>query len=379
MRNGTMRPMIWAAATLVISSGAAHAATATRSAFGALADGTPIEKVTLSNDHGMSVTIMTLGAAVQSLEVPDKAGKRADIILGYDNAAEYLADPQYFGATVGRFANRIAKGRFTLDGKTYQVDTNEGENTLHGGKRGFDKRVWTITSVKSGPTASVTLAYHSPDGEEGFPGDVDATATYSLGAADTLRLVYHATTDKPTIVNLSNHTYWNLSGATTDHGDMDDLLTIDAAAFTPIDQESIPTGDITPVAVTPFDFRTPTRIGTRVRDARSEQIRNARGYDHNFVIDGRPGTMRRMARLEDPRSGRVLEVWSRAPGLQFYSGNFLNGTTMGKGHHLYREGDAVVFEPQTFPDAPNHANFPSARLDPGQTYTNVIEFRLSTK
>ncbi|TPG20011.1 galactose mutarotase [Sphingomonas koreensis] len=361
--------------TMTIST--AQAATATRAPFGTLADGTPIETVTLANDHGMAVTIMTLGASVRALKVPDRGGHSEDVVLGYDTAAEYLADPQYFGATVGRFANRIAKGRFSLDGEDYQLETNDGPNTLHGGTRGFDKRVWAIASVTPGPTASVTMTYHSADGEGGYPGAMDVTATYSLGAQNTLRVDYSATTNKPTIVNLSNHSYWNLSGATADRGVMDDLLTIDASHYTPIDATLIPTGEIAPVEGTPLDFRNPTPIGTRVRDGGSAQLRYARGYDHNFVIDGKPGTLRRMARLEDTHSGRVLEIWSKAPGLQFYSGNFLDATMLGKGKHLYREGDAVVFEPQLFPDAPNHANFPSARLDPGKTYNNMIEFKFS--
>lgn len=366
-----------AVAMMTMTISAAQAATATRAPFGTLADGSPIETVTLANDHGMAVTIMTLGASVQALKVPDRAGHSEDVVLGYDTAAEYLADPQYFGATVGRFANRIAKGRFSLDGKDYQLETNDGPNTLHGGTRGFDKRVWAIASVAPGPTASVTMTYHSADGEGGYPGAMDVTVTYSVGAQNTLRIEYSATTDKPTIVNLSNHSYWNLSGATADRGVMDDLLTIDASHYTPIDATLIPTGEIAPVEGTPLDFRTPTPIGTRVRDGSSAQLRYARGYDHNFVIDGTPGTLRRMARLKDTHSGRVLEIWSKAPGLQFYSGNFLDATMLGKGKHLYREGDAVVFEPQLFPDAPNHPNFPSARLDPGKTYSNMIEFKFS--
>jgi aldose 1-epimerase len=355
----------------------AHAADAERAPFGKLDDGTVIEKVTLTNGNGMSVTTMTLGAAVQALAVPDREGKSADIVLGYDTPAEYLADPQYFGASVGRFANRIAKGRFVLDGKTYQLETNDGPNTLHGGTRGFDKRVWKILSVKSGPVASVTYGYVSPDGEGGYPGTATVTATYSLGDDNALHVGYSATTDKPTIVNLSNHSYWNLAGAKADTGSMDDLLTIAASAFTPVDSTLIPTGEIRSVEGTPFDFRKPTEIGERVRHGTDEQVRYGRGYDHNFVIDGKAGEMRRMARLEDPTSGRVLEIWSKAPGLQFYSGNFLNGTTLGKGKHIYREGDALVFEPQLFPDAPNHPNFPSARLNPGDTYTNTMIFKFS--
>ncbi|WNO52339.1 aldose epimerase family protein [Stakelama saccharophila] len=376
MRGRNIGPAVLTAALATVAQPAV-AADAVRAPFGKLADGTAIEKVTLTNDNGMSVTTMALGASVQSLSVPDRDGKRADVVLGYDTPAEYLADPQYFGATVGRFANRIDRGRFPLDGKQYQLEINDGPNSLHGGKQGFDKRVWEVASVESGPTASVTYRYVSADGEGGYPGTVTATATYSLGRDNALHVTYRATTDAPTIVNMSNHSYWNLAGATSDTGSMDDLLTIDASAFTPVSGTLIPTGEIRPVAGTPFDFRKPTRIGARVRDGSSEQLRYGHGYDHNFVIDGDAGTMRRMARVEDSGSGRVMEVWSAAPGLQFYSGNFLDGTTLGKGQHIYREGDALVFEPQLFPDAPNHPDFPSARLDPGETYTNSMIFKFS--
>ncbi|TPG42520.1 galactose mutarotase [Sphingomonas koreensis] len=369
--------VLWGIASMTALS--AHAADASRSAFGQLADGTRIDQVTLTNDHGVSAAVMTLGAALQSLVAPDRDGKPDDIVLGYDTPAEYLADPQYFGASVGRFANRIAKGRFSLDGKTYQLETNDGPNTLHGGLKGFDKRVWTISEVKSGPVPSVTMTYHSADGEGGYPGAVVVSATYTLDNDDALTIRYQASTDKPTIVNISNHSYWALAGQHAPAGVMGELLTIDATAFTPIDETLIPTGEIRPVAGTPFDFRTPMTIGARVRDSRDDQIRFGRGYDHNFVIDGAAGTMRRAARLEDRTTGRVLEVWSKAPGLQFYSGNFLDAKTRGKGGRLYREGDAVVFEPQLFPDAPNHPDFASARLEPGQTYSNTIVFRFSTE
>ena len=338
-----------------------QAADAERSPFGSLEDGTAIEKVTLTNDNGMSVTTMTLGATLQEVFVPDRDGKRENVVLGYDSPAEYVAHPGFFGATVGRFANRIANGRFPLDGKTYQLETT-GKHTLHGGKRGFDKRVWTIVSVKSGRVASVTYRYVSAAGEGGFPGTATVTATYSLGKDNALHIDYSATTDEPTIVNVTNHSYWSLSGSPANTSALGDLLTIDASAFTPVDETLIPTGEIRPVEGTPFDFRQVRRVDARIHEE-DTQLKYARGgYDHNFVIDGKAGEMRRMARVEEPTSGRIMEVWSKAPGLQFFSGR----------------GNALAFEPQLFPDAPNHPNFPSAQLDPGQTYHNAIIFKFST-
>jgi aldose 1-epimerase len=357
---------------------ATHAAEAKRTAFGALSDGRKVEAVELSNASGMSARIMTLGATLQALSVRDAQGKSADIVLGYDTAAEYLEKPQYFGVTVGRYANRIAKGKFTLDGKSYTLAVNDGPNHLHGGKRGFDKVLWTIDSVKSGSTASVVMSYTSPDGEEGYPGTLKVTATYSLDDKNELTIDYQATTDKPTIVNITNHAYFNLAGAASNASILEHRLMIAADAFTPVDATLIPTGVKQPVAGTPFDFRKPTLIGARVRDGRDEQLRFGRGYDHNFVVNGTAGTMRLAARVEDPASGRVMELLTTAPGVQFYSGNFLDGTSVGKGGHIYRQGDALCLEPQVFPDAPNQPSFPSARLDPGQTYSNSILLRFST-
>jgi len=353
----------------------AQAAEATRARFGALADGTLIEGVTLTNRHGVSARIITLGAALQALNVPDRAGRTDDIVLGYDTPAEYLAKPQYFGATVGRYANRIAAGRFTLDGHQYRLETNNGANHLHGGTRGFDKRVWTIQSVGDG---SVTLAYRSPDGEGGYPGNLNVTATYALSESNELSITYRATTDRPTIVNVTNHSFFNLAGERAATDALAARLTLHATAYTPVDEGLIPTGEIRPVAGTPFDFRTATEIGARVRDGSDAQMRIGRGYDHNYVVDGAPGTLRPVLRLEDPRSGRVMEMSATAPSVQFYSGNFLDGTVTGKQGRIYRQGDGLAFEPQVYPDSPNHPAFPSARLDPGQTYVNAMVLRFST-
>ncbi|HEX3843662.1 MAG TPA: aldose epimerase family protein [Steroidobacteraceae bacterium] len=355
----------------------AGAAQARRAGFGALADGTRIEAVDLTSQAGIRARIITLGARIQSLYTPDRTGKLTDIVLGFASPQQYFDDSNYFGATVGRFANRIGKGRFTLDGHGYQVSINDHGNSLHGGTRGFDKRVWKIDSTGSGHDASVVMSYVSPDGEEGYPGTMHVTATYTLTDSGDLRIDYQATTDKPTIVNLSGHSYFNLASSPARFSTMRDLLQINASSYTPVDDVLIPTGTIAPVAGTPFDFREPTPIGLRIRDGNDTQLRYCHGYDMNFVLDGHAGTLRPAARVEDPLSGRVLEVYTTAPGVQFYSGNFLSGTFAGKHGITYRQGDAVVLEPQDFPDAPNHRNFPSAALAPGATYHNVILYRFS--
>lgn len=353
----------------------ASAETAERSDFGMLADGTAIERVTLSNARGTRATVMTLGATLQALHVVARDGRVADIVLGYDSAAQYLAQPEYFGATVGRYANRIAGARFALDGKTYTLEANDGPNHLHGGVAGFDKRVWTIKSVESGLESRVVMEYRSADGEGGYPGALTVTATYALSDADELTIDYQAETTRPTIVNITNHSFFNLAG----EGDvLGQRLTLHAAAYTPVDATLIPTGERTPVAGTAFDFRKAMPVGARIRDGGDAQLRIGRGFDHNFVIDGDAGTLRPAARLEDAASGRVMELLVTAPGVQFYSGNFLDATVTGKGGRIYRQGDGLCLEPQLFPDAPNQADFPSARLDPGQTYSNRMVLRFST-
>lgn len=357
----------------------ASAATVSRRPFGTLPDGTAIEALTLKSASGMRATIITLGASVQSVVVPDRTGKLGDVALGYPDIAGYVAKPNFFGGTVGRVANRIAKGRFTLDGKTYQVPLSDGPNSLHGGTKGFDKVPWQVVSVASGPTASIVLRYVSPDDDQGYPGTLTTTATYSLDEKGDLFVDYKATTDKPTVVNLSNHTYWNLAGEGAARGALSQLLTIPAEEYSPTDATAIPTGEFRKVAGTVFDFRKPTAINDRVRDAADAQIRYGRGYDHNWVVSRTAvAAPRLMARVEDPVSGRVMEVLSEQPGIQFYSGNFLDGTIVGKAGKLYREGDAIVLEPQMFPDTPNHPEFGSVRLDPGQTYANHIVFRFTT-
>lgn len=356
----------------------AYPAEATRMDFGELKDGTSIEAIVLSNSNGTSATIITLGATIQSLSVPGRDGRSEDIVLGYRTADEYLENPQYFGATVGRYANRIAGGRFTLDGKHYTLPKNDGPNHLHGGPQGLDKALWKVESVSKGSPATVTFSHSSPDGEGGYPGTLDITATYALSDQDELSIEYRATSDKPTIVNITNHAYFNLAGEAGRLDVMDHHLTLLADRYTPVDETLIPTGELRDVEGTAFDFREGEPIGLRIRDGGDEQIRFGRGYDHNFIVNGAAGTLRPAARVEDPHSGRVMEVMVTAPGVQFYSGNFLDGTTVGKNGRVYRQGDAFCLEPQVFPDSPNKPRFPSARLDPGDTYVNRMVFRFST-
>ena len=354
----------------------ADAADAKRAPFGKMADGSAVEAVTLSNAKGTSIKLMTQGATIVSVMLPDRNGKLDDVALGFDTAAEYLAKPSYFGASIGRYANRIAKGKFTLDGKVYTLAAQTNGQALHGGLKGFDKRMWKIDSVTSGPTASVTMSYTSPDGEEGYPGTLKATVTYSLNDNNEFTLTYGATTDKPTIVNLTNHNFWNIAGLNSGRSVEGQMLTIHAARFTPIDKVSIPTGQLAAVDGTPFDFRKPALIGPRVRDGKNPQVVIGRGIDHNYVIDGTVGTMRPAVTVADPVSGRVMELSVEAPGVQVYTGNFLDGTVTGKGH-VYRMTDAIALEPQVFPDTPNHPAFGSARLNPGQTYKNTFVYKFS--
>jgi len=352
----------------------------THGPFGQLPDGRRVELFTLANAHGIEVRAMTYGAIITSIRTADRNGTQADIALGFDSLGGYLAGSPYFGAVVGRYANRIAGGRFTLDGVGYQLARNNGPNTLHGGARGFDKVLWSGEPFETGNTVGVTLRYDSPDGEEGYPGAVAVQVTYTLNEADELIVDYEASTTKATPINLSQHTYWNLHG--DGRGDiLDHVLTLDASAFTPVDSTLIPTGQIAPVAGTPFDFRQPTVIGARIGES-NEQLRFGRGYDHNWVIDqASPAALTHAARLEDPVSGRRIDISTTEPGVQFYSGNFLDGTIRAKGGHVYGHRTGLCLETQHFPDSPNHANFPSTILRPSEQYRSqtIIAFHVSNR
>lgn len=368
-----------AAATTALTAGTATAAEVQRSAAGTLKDGTAVEAITLVGANGVSARVLTYGATLQSLIAPDRDGNKADVVLGYDDLADYVDHPNYFGVTVGRYANRIAGGTFTLDGKKFQLPLNDKTNSLHGGGKGFDKQVWRVVSVKNGPVASVVLAHRSPDGDSGYPGQFDVTVTYSLDDKGSLTIAFEGKTSKPTIVNMTNHAIFNLAGEGSPMGATGHRLTVPAATYTPVDAKLIPTGERRPVAGTVFDFRSPRVVADGIRDGRDQQIRYGQGYDHNFALDkGLTAKPELAARLEDPQSGRVLEVLTTEPGVQFYTGNFLDGTYLGKKGHLYRMGDGIALEPQKFPDAPNHPDFVSARVDPGKPYRHVMIYRLST-
>ena len=364
----------------VAATGSVQAADAQRAPFGTLPDGQTVEAITLKNHKGVSATIITYGASLQALVTPDSKGHAADITLGYSHLQDYLDKPQYFGATVGRFANRINKGQYSINGVAYQAPVNNGVNSLHGGTKGFDKVNWTVVATHDGDSSGVELEYVSPDGDMGYPGRMTVHATYALSESNSLTITYTATTDKPTIVNITNHAYWNLAGEGSSRSINDDLLTLNADAYLPTDSGAIPTGEVRPVAGTDFDFRKPVAIGARVRDASDQQLVFGRGYDHNWVVSRNVAAAPRVvAVVQDPVSGRKLILSSAQPGVQFYSGNFLDGTSSGKSGHIYREGDAFVLEPQIFPDTPNQPAFGSALLQPGETYSNTLIYQFSAK
>jgi galactose mutarotase-like enzyme len=359
----------------VLRDSVTSAAGVTRASFGKLPDGRGVELFTLTNARGIEVRVMTYGGIITVVRTPDRAGQLDDIVLGHDSLAGYLKASPYFGAIVGRYANRIANGRFTLDGTTYRLAKNNGPNSLHGGLRGFDKVLWTGEPFQTDSGVGVTLRYTSKDGEEGFPGSLVTRVTYTLTPRDELVVDYEATSDKATPVNLSQHTYWNLHGTAGGSGDiLEHVLTLNAAAFTPVDSTLIPTGKVAPVAGTPFDFRAATPIGLRIAQENT-QLRFGRGYDHNWVLERGSGSgLVRAARLVEPRSGRTLEISTTEPGVQFYSGNFLDGAIKGKGGRVYTHRTGLCLETQHFPDSPNHPTFPSTILRPGGTYRSRTVF-----
>jgi aldose 1-epimerase len=362
------------------ASSAGHRPTITNASFGSLADGTPVDIYTLTNSRGMEVKILTYGGILQSIKVPDRHGRFTNVTLGFDNLADYVAKSPYFGCITGRYANRIAKGQFQLNGQTYQLPINNPPNSLHGGDVGFDKHVWAATPVKDRHSVGLVLRFTSPNGDQGYPGRLANRVTYTLTNRNEIRMDYRArlvgNSNLKTIINLTNHAYWNLAGEGS--GDINDHeLLLKASHYTPVDSTLIPTGAIDPVAGTPMDFTRSTRIGKRIRD-NFPQLVIGRGYDHNWVLDRHGSGLELAARLKDPRSGRVLEVLTDQPGIQFYSGNFLDGTLYGTSHRAYRQGDGLALETQHYPDSPNHPNFPSTVLAPGQRYATTTIYKFST-
>jgi aldose 1-epimerase len=341
--------------------------------FGKTADGTPVDLYVLTNSNGMVAKIMSYGVTVTELHVPDAAGKVEDVVLGFDDLDGYLKGHPFFGCIAGRVANRIAKGRFTLDGKEYKLAVNNGPNSLHGGKKGFDKVVWTGEAHRLTEAAAVRFSYLSPDGEEGYPGNLKVTVTYTLTDQNELKIDYTATTDKATPVNLTNHSYFNLAGAKS--GDvLAQELMLAADNYTPTDATLIPTGEIRPVKGTPLDFTKPTPIGARIRE-----LKATNGYDHNFVINGGGKELTLGARARDPKSGRVMEMWTTEPGVQLYTANGLDGSLKGKGGVAYVRHAGFCLEAQHFPDSVNHPEFASVILRPGQTYKQTTLYRFSAK
>ena len=378
-RIGTVAICALVAGLANANTSSAHASPSiTKEAWGSTAEG-QVYRYTLSNGR-MRVRILTYGGILQSIEVPDRKGRRANVTLGFDNLADYVAKSPYFGCITGRYANRIANGQFTLDGQSYQLPINNAPNSLHGGTVGFDKHNWAATPYRRAGEAGLVMTYTSPDGDQGYPGTLRTTVTYTLTKNNGIRMDYRATTSAPTVVNLTNHAYFNLAGEGS--GTIDDhLLYLNAKRYTPVDATLIPTGSLDPVAGTPMDFTKPTAIGARNRDGTFEQLVIGRGYDHNWVLDRRDPTYRKLelaARVSEERSGRVLTIYTTEPGIQFYAGNFLDGTLVGTSGRMYRQGDGFALETQHYPDSPNQPTFPSTTLRPGQTYQSTTIYQFDT-
>ncbi|MFL1551138.1 aldose epimerase family protein [Pseudomonas sp. D47] len=369
------------ALSMLIASGSAQAAglSSEHKPFGKTNDGTAVEQYILRNSHGMQATVITYGGVLQSLKVPDKNGKVDDVVLGFDDVQGYQGGTAFFGATIGRFGNRLAGGAFELDGKRYQVPLNDGPNSLHGGAQGFDKHVWQAEPVKGKDSVGVKLSYLSKDGEMGFPGNLKTEVTYSLNDNNELHIDYKATTDKPTVLNLTNHSYFNLAGA--GNGDiLKQVATLHASHYTPVNATLIPTGELALVKGTPMDFLTPTPIGQRIKDEHP-QLKFAEpkqgGFDFNWALDTQGNIKQLAAEVHDPASGRRLQLYTTEPGVQFYTSNFLDGTVKGKAGKAYAHWSAFTLETQHFPDAPNQPTFASTRLSPGQTYSQNTVFKFS--
>jgi aldose 1-epimerase len=375
------------ACTILLGTTGLLGSTVTRTTTKVMFQGTPVEMVTLKNKSGMEVQAITYGGIITSIKVPDRAGKLADVVLGFDEGNQYFAEPTppYFGAIVGRYGNRIANGEFAIDGKKYSLAKNNGPNHLHGGNKGFDKVLWTIATKETPEGASAIFSRTSPDGEEGYPGTLAARVTYTLTEKNELIVDYHATTDKPTVVNLTQHTYFNLAGEGS--GDiLGHQLMLNADRYTPVDDTLIPTGELARVAGTPFDFRQPTVIGARINQDNA-QLKAGKGYDHNWVLNRSTGpiagrasmALTLAAQLTDPKSGRTLQIKTTEPGIQFYTGNFLDGTIKGKNGHVYGLRTGLCLETQHFPDSPNHKAFPSTELLPGKSYDSKTVFTFGAK
>jgi aldose 1-epimerase len=348
-----------------------------KEAFGTTHDGKAVDLYTLTNSHGVEVRVTNYGGIITSLRVPDKDGQSDDVVLGYNSLDGYLKSTPYFGAIIGRYGNRIANGKFTLDGKEYTLAKNDGPNSLHGGIKGFDKVVWGAEPFENKDGVGVIFKYISPDGEDGYPGNLKTTVTYTLTDKNELIFEYHATTDKATPVNLTNHTYFNLAG----DGKRDILsheLMLNADRFTPVDKTLIPTGELHRVSGTPLDFTKPTAIGARIAQ-NDEQLTFGRGYDHNFVLNREGEGLRLAARVHELSTGRMMEVYTTEPGVQFYSGNFLDGTITGKGGHVYKQRYGFCLETQDYPDSPNKPDFPSTILRPGQIYQSRTVYQFSVQ
>jgi aldose 1-epimerase len=373
-------------ATLIVTAGALNAApvgatgkpTIVKDFFGTTPTGQRVDRYTLSNGR-MRVRILTYGGILQTIEVPDRRGKLGNVTLGFDNLADYVAKSPYFGCITGRYANRIAEGKFTLDGVQYNLPINNPPNSLHGGDVGFDKRIWAATEIRNKNSVGLRLTDTSPAGDQGYPGTLKTTVVYTLTADNGIRMDYTSTTDAPTVVNLTNHAYFNLagegSGSIEGHN-----LTINARRYTPVDDTLIPTGSLDPVAGTPMDFTRSTAIGARIRNG-FPQLVIGRGYDHNYVLDRRDNSYTKLefaARVADPASGRVLTIVTTEPGIQFYSGNFLDGTLVGTSGRMYRQGDGFALETQHYPDSPNQPSFPTTVLRPGQVYQTTTIYQFST-